>query len=49
MLKSHIRMQSVNFNFIINLVPNGAIAWFLLKDKPALSACGASTAMARTS
>ena len=38
-LKSHIRMQS-RLNFIINLVLNGAIAWFLLKDKPALSAWG---------
>ena len=38
-LKSHIRTQS-RLNFIINLVLNGAIAWFLLKDKPALSAWG---------
>jgi len=33
-LQSHIRTQS-RHNFVINLVLNGAIAWFLLKDKPA--------------
>ena len=38
-LKSHIRTQS-RLNFVINLVLNGAIAWFLLKDKPALTAWG---------
>ena len=38
-LQSHIRTQS-RHNFVINLVLNGAIAWFLLKDKPALTAWG---------
>ncbi|MFZ1834119.1 MAG: hypothetical protein WAU27_14985 [Pseudomonadales bacterium] len=38
-LASHIRAQTRN-NFLINLVLNGLIAWFLLKDKPALSAGG---------
>ena len=38
-LESHIRTQS-RHNFVINLVLNGVIAWFLLKDKPALTAWG---------
>ena len=38
-LKSHIRVQS-RINFAINLVLNGLIAWWLLKDKPALTPWG---------
>lgn len=38
-LQSHIRTQA-RHNFVINLVLNGAIAWFLLRDKPALTAWG---------
>jgi hypothetical protein len=38
-LNTHIRAQSRN-NFLINLVLNAVIAWFLLKDKGALTPWG---------
>jgi hypothetical protein len=38
-LEVHIRAQARN-NFAINFVLNALIAWFLLKDKPALAAWG---------
>lgn len=40
-LRNHIRVQTRN-NVAINLALNGFIAWWLLKDKPALDAWGES-------
>lgn len=40
-LKAHIRQQTIN-NVIINMLLNGGLAWWLLKEKPPLTAFGES-------